>query len=108
MRRPAALLLLPLAFIVSIALVRCGGEEAPQGPSVRGIVVAVDGDLTAVDSFTVVDESGESFTFLPAEGLTFHGGPLSHLTAHLTSGDAIRVVYEDRDGALVAVFVDDA
>lgn len=87
----------------------CSGDPGGDVPEVAGIVVDVDGDLTSVQSFTVVDESGTSFTFVPEEGLTFHDGPLSHLSSHVTSGEPIVVGYESRDdGTLVAVSVDDA
>ena len=85
-------------------------DRDPQpGESVEGIVLELEGDLTDVTSFVILDAGGERYTFVPAEGLTFHGGPLSHLRDHITSGDAVFVVYERAvDGSLVAVEVSDA
>lgn len=68
--------------------------------------MAVDGDLTTVRSFTV-RTADDTLTFVPDPGGSF-AFPLPHLGAHLRSGEPIRVVYEDREGILVAVEVDDA
>ena len=84
-------------------------RDPEPGVSVEGIVLELEGDLTSVQSFVVMAPDGERYTFIPAEGLTFHGGPLSHLRDHLTSGDTVFVVYERAgDGSLVAVEVGDA
>lgn len=84
-------------------------REPEPGVSVEGIVLELQGDLTAVEFFVVMDASGERYTFVPADDLTFHGGPLSHLRDHVTSGAPVFVVYESSpDGSLVAVEVDDA
>ena len=100
--------LLAAVALVLVVVTACGEEDTARD-TMEGIVVAVDGDLSSVASFTVVDDNGTSFTFIPADGLTFHDGPLSHLTAHLTSGEPIRVGYEtSTDGTLTAVSIDDA
>jgi hypothetical protein len=73
---------------------------------VIGTVVAVDGDLSIVRSFTVLVE-GEQMTFVPvAEGV--YAYPLAHLRDHLRDGAPIRIGWERRGEDLVAVFVDDA
>jgi hypothetical protein len=97
------------ALLVAVGLVAagCGGEEVPEGASLQGVVVDIEGDLTEVTSFTVVDASGERFTFLPSAGLTFEGEPLSHLSAHVTSGEPVLVGYEEGDGTLIATSVRD-
>ncbi len=84
----------------------CGGDAVR---SVRGQVVSVEGDLLSVESFVVVGDEGDRFTFVPEEGLTFVGGvPLSHLQEHVRDGFPVLVDYEERsDGVLVATRVDD-
>lgn len=103
MRRLTALLVL-----ASLLVAGCGGDDSPEGLTVQGVVVAVDGDLTGVESFTVVDAAGDEHVFVPTEGLTFDDGPLSHLSAHLTSGEPVLVTYEETAEGLVAVDVTDA
>jgi hypothetical protein len=103
MRRIAA-----AALVLAALATSCGGDGVQDGPSVEGIVVAVDGDLTEVRNFTVIDEAGTTLVFTPAPGLTFHDGPLSHLSAHITSGEPIVVTYEEGGDGLVAIHVDDA
>jgi len=77
--------------------------------SVIGVVVDVDGDLVDVVSFTIVDETGVRRVLVPAEGLTFDGSPLSHLSAHVVSGDPVHIEYEEgSDGVLIAVRAEDA
>lgn len=84
-------------------------RDPEPGVSVEGIVLELEGDLTEVQYFVVMDSDGERYTFTPAAGLTFHGGPLSHLRDHITSGQSVFVVYETAaDGSLVAVEVGDA
>jgi hypothetical protein len=73
--------------------------------TVVGPVVAVDGDLTEVHSFTVL-VSGEEMTFasIPDGSYAF---PLPHLREHLVDGTPVRVGWEEREGRLVAVSLDD-
>ena len=99
-----------VVFLVVLAVRTWLLDRDPQpGESVEGIVLELEGDLTAVTSFVILDAAGERYSFIPAEGLTFHGGPLSHLRDHITSGDAVFVVYETAaDGSLIAVEVGDA
>jgi hypothetical protein len=70
-----------------------------------GIVTAVDGDLTSVRSFTVLDR-GELLTFVPAPDGE-HAFPLPHLTEHLRDGDPVRVEWGLIDGVRVALRVED-
>lgn len=92
-----------LGFLL-VTLVACGSDDG----AVTGVVTDVAGDLTSVESFTILTEDGEC-TFVPAEGLTFHGSPLSHLSSHLVSGDPISVTYDTTDdGSKVATAVHDA
>jgi hypothetical protein len=86
-------------------LMGCGGGD----PVVTGVVVGVDGDLTAVNSFEVRSSDGDLLVFVPAPGIRFHdSAPLSHLTDHLVSGEVIEIEYETlNDGTLVATRVGD-
>lgn len=107
MSRPALAATLALLLAAAATATACRGPEQ----RVSGVVVAVDGDLEAVRSFTLVTGDGERLTFRPAPGLDRfeHGAPLPHLTEHLRTGDRVRVTYqEDAAGGLTALAVDDA
>lgn len=71
-----------------------------------GIVTAVDGDLTRVESFEVLS-NGDRWVFEPAPDGEF-AFPLPHLRDHLRSGEPIDVEYEVVDGVLMATRVSDA
>lgn len=77
------------------------------GDTVRGIVVDVRGDLERIESFAVRTPGGEVLEFVPAPGLRFHDGPLSHIRAHLVSGEPVVVRYVSEDESLVAIEVRD-
>lgn len=97
-----------LAFIAAgLLLVACSGPDRnSDSGTVTGIVVDVVGELNDVESFTVLAEGEQhTFTLLPGADYAF---PPGHLRDHLRSGDPVRVDWEDRDGARVAVTLDDA
>jgi hypothetical protein len=74
------------------------------------VVVGVEGDLSSVISFEVLSPAGDRLTFVPGPDLAGfrHGGPLTHLSEHLRTGEPIRVTYTESDkGALMAVIVED-
>jgi len=72
---------------------------------VIGTVIAVDGDLADVRSFTVLVE-GDQMTFRPiAEGV--YAYPISHLREHLLDGTPVRVGWERRGDQLVATTLED-
>lgn len=71
-----------------------------------GIVIAVDGDLTTVESFEVLSD-GDRLVFEPSSEGEF-AFPLSHLRDHLRTGEPISVEYERVEGILVAMRVSDA
>ena len=74
--------------------------------TIVGPVIAVDGDLTEVRSFTVLVE-GDHMVFVPiAEGVYEY--PLSHLREHLRDGTPIRVGWEKRGEQIAALSVEDA
>lgn len=99
MRRAAALGLL------AVVLVGCA-PPATSGTAV-GVVVAVDGDLTSVEGFTITTALRERMTFVPAPDGDF-AFPLPHLQAHVRSGDPVVVDWEREDDVLWATFIDDA
>ena len=70
-----------------------------------GIVVAVEGDLTAVASFSVLVE-GDTFEFIPVEGGEY-AFPLPHLREHLRDGTPVRVGWEQRGDDLAAISLED-
>ncbi len=92
--------------VLGLALVGCA--QPPDGPAVVGVVIAVDGNLSTVDSFTIVTPEEERLTFVPDPDTGNPGFPLVHLADHLRSGDPIEVRYEERAGVAWATWVDDA
>ncbi len=98
----------PLALVVALA--SCGrGSDTDGATTVEGTVIAVDGTLAEVSSFTMRLSDGGNLTFVPAEGVLFHGSaPMNHLRDHLASGTTVRVGYIVlADGTLSAVLVED-
>jgi hypothetical protein len=87
-----------LAFVAA-----SGGQDSGQ---LIGIVVAVDGDLTRVNSFELL-ANGERTRLEPwAEGeFDF---PLPHLRDHLRTGDPVAVEFQRIEGALMATRIRDA
>lgn len=90
----------------------CGSEDpsAAEGlTSATGVVVAVDGDLSEINSFSVVMSDGEILALVPEPGLLFDGNePLSHVRDHMVSGAAIAVDFYQEGETLVCVAVGDA
>jgi hypothetical protein len=79
---------------------------AQTSGTIVGAVIAVDGDLTEVRSFTVLVE-GDQMVFVPIAGGAYDF-PLSHLREHLRDGTPIRVGWEKRGDQLAATSVEDA
>jgi len=114
MSRPKALALLAIAALV---LAACAGDGA-DGPEARlspdlheatGVVIDVQGNLQGTNSFTILIEDGSELVMIPAPGLLFDGGPLSHLRDHVLSGAKVKVVYTvEDDGTHIAIQVGDA
>jgi hypothetical protein len=89
--------------LLAALLAACGSSD--QGTT-EGLVVDVQGDLSAVTEFSLLTQEGTE-VFIPAEDGDF-AFPLPHLREHIISGVPVVVFWEDRDGRKVAVFVDDA
>ena len=98
-----------LAAAILLAVAALASSCSPTDPSIRGVVVDVQGDLVDVDRFTVVTTDGDRMDFVPAPDVRFHdGAPLSHLTEHLRNGEPIEVTYRTLDdGTLAAMRVED-
>jgi hypothetical protein len=88
-------------FLTVLLLVACSASSG----TVTGVVVDVEGDLTVVTAFTLLVD-GEEMTYAPAGDGEF-AFPLSHLREHLRDQEAVRVEWERRQGALLAVRVED-
>ena len=99
MRRGRQLKMAALGLLLATACSQTSG-------TIVGTVIAVDGDLTEVRSFTVLVE-GDQMVFVPVpEGA--YDFPLSHLREHLRDGTPIRVGWEKRGDGLAATSVEDA
>ncbi len=87
---------------VAIGVSACSGLPGSEG-DVVGIVTEVTGDLTAIESFVVLDTAGDSHKFTPVDGMTVMGSPASHLRDHVVSGEPVRVIHHNGpNGELVA------
>jgi hypothetical protein len=93
---------LVLLVFLAIAASACATSESTEG-EVVGIVTEVTGDLSSVESFVVLDSNGDSYKFIPGDGMTVMGSPPMHLRDHLISGEPVKVMYhEGRDSELIA------
>lgn len=103
-----------LAVILTLVAAGCGGAdddrngltEGDEG-SVVGVVSEVSGELPVVDTFVILDGSGDSFRFIPEPGLLFHGGPLSHLRDHIVGGERVTVTFKvESTGVMTATHIE--
>lgn len=86
-------------------LAACSGSEAF---TIEGVVTAVDGDLTSVESFEVLTTDGARIRLVPAPFGEF-AFPLPHLSSHMRSLDPVRVTYTTtEDGVNLAERIEDA
>jgi hypothetical protein len=84
-------------------------EPSAEELNVVGVVIAVDGDLDAVASFTLRLDDGSDLAFTPDEHAQFDGGPIGHIREHLTSGAPVSVDYVVLDdGTNLALDIGDA
>lgn len=91
-----------LVVIAAVAFVACG-ETTNE---VTGVVTEVDSaSLTDVNGFTVRDEE-ETFDFV-VDSETELSFPPAHLNEHRVSGEPVKVTYEEREGELYAISVED-
>ncbi len=93
---------LALLALVALSLIACA---APTSGTARGVVIAVDGDLEQVSSFTVLVE-GEEWRLLPvADG--DYSFALPHLREHQRTGEPILVGWELVDNVRYALSLAD-
>ncbi len=91
----------------------CSRDEpsAPENPDrsqvLTGVIVAIDGEgIEDVDSFTLrVDGTNHKILIDPGHE---YGFALGHLHAHLQGAEPVEVTYEEREGELVALSIEDA
>ena len=91
----------------------CGSDasasEVSTVTAATGVVVAVDGDLSEINSFSIVMSGGETLALAPESGLLFDGNePLSHVRDHMVSGGPVAVEFYQDGNNLVCVAVGDA
>lgn len=98
-----------MLLIVTAAACSSDASASETTAAATGVVIAVDGDLSEINSFSVVMSDGETLELVPAPGLLFDGDePLSHVRDHMVSGGPVAVeFYQDGDN-LVCVAVGDA
>jgi hypothetical protein len=106
-------LFVALSLGAAFLLAACSGGDSDNAAaevlSVVGVVIAVDGSLSGIDSFTIRVDDGTDVTFVPEDGALFDSGPFSHIRDHLTSGTPIRVDYVMLDdGSNLALSAGDA
>jgi hypothetical protein len=104
-------LIVALSIGATFLLAACsaGDTAAAEALSAVGVVIAVDGSLSGIDSFTIRVDDGTDVTFVPEDGALFDSGPFSHIRDHLTSGTPIRVDYVMLDdGSSLALSAGDA
>ncbi len=82
-------------------LVSCAQSEG----TTIGVVTAVDGSLTEIDSFTML-AAGAEITFVPIEGQEYEFPP-AHLREHQRTGDLLVVDWELRDKTKYAISLTD-
>lgn len=91
-----------LAAVTAMSLVGCAETGFPAD-SVAGVVIEVTGGLIEIESFVVLDSSGDSHKFFPRDGMQVVGSPVAHLRDHLISGERVRVMfYKDPSGSPIA------
>lgn len=87
--------------LLVILLVGC----AQTAGTSRGIVIAVEGSLQEVTSFTMLVD-GDEVAFVPVEDGDYDF-PLSHLREHQRTGEPILITWELEGGTREALAVSD-
>ena len=84
-----------------LLLVACTQSEG----TTIGVVTAVEGTLTEIESFTVL-AAGSEITFVPIQGQEYEF-PLAHLREHQRTGELLVVDWELRDTTKYAISLTD-
>jgi hypothetical protein len=96
-----------LALVVSA----CGGDDSHEEGDLKvsGVIVDVQGDITAIEQFDLVVEDGTRFTFVPEAGsLERSGFSPAHIREHSALVEPISVTYHEVDGQNMVTGVGDA
>lgn len=106
-------LAIALSLGAAFLLAACSGGSSDTAAadtlSVVGVVIAVDGSLSGIDSFTIRVDDGTDLAFAPDDHALLDNGPFSHIRDHLTSGTPVRVDYVMLDdGSNLALSAGDA
>jgi hypothetical protein len=100
-------MLATICLLAALGGAACNDNAEPSHGEVTGVIVEVQGEgLGQVETFTVRSE-GETFEFVIDEAADY-GFPLDHLNEHRVTGEPVVVVYEEREGSLVALEIEDA
>ncbi len=87
--------------VLSVYFAACNGEPGV----IRGVVLeAVDRDLAEIESLRIRDGDGRVWAFITEGPLEKNG---AHLRLHQVLGQTIQVSYEERDGTLIAIGLQD-
>ncbi len=93
------------ASVVVLLAVELGCFAGEDAGAVRGMVVeVVDRNIIEIETLRIRDYDGELWTFATEGNLGKNG---SHLRIHQLQGQSILVVWERRDGRLMAVQLGD-
>jgi hypothetical protein len=103
--RPTPVLLAALA--LAAGATGCGESQQPIPPTAVGVITEIDGEGSAVTSFTLETQDDGTFEVFIAEDVDY-GFDLAHLHEHETTGDPVRCTLEDRDGRAYALAIVDA
>ena len=101
------LMLATICLLAALGAAACSDDGESTRGEVTGVIVEIQGEgLGRVEAFTVRSE-GETFEFVIDEEIDY-GFPLDHLNEHRVTGEPVVVVYEEREGSLVALEIEDA
>ena len=103
--RPTLLLLAALALVAGAA--GCGESAEPVPPAAVGVITEIEGEGSAVRSFTLETEDHGTFEVFIAEDVDY-GFDLAHLHEHETTGDPVRCTLTEREGRAYALEIVDA
>jgi hypothetical protein len=103
--RPTPLLLAALALAAGAA--SCGESRDPVPSTAVGVITTIEGEGSAVRSFTLETEDDGTFEVFIATDVDY-GFDLAHLHEHETTGDPVRCRLEEREGEAYALEIVDA
>ncbi len=100
--------LIALVLVTGLSACAGGGDTSPERERVVGVVTSVQGDLSGIEKFEVLLSDGTTLDVIPAPGLLFEGGPLTHVRDHLRTGEPIWLSIDRGSGSAVAYEVGDS